>query len=548
MKIITSHERTDMDAFASLYAASLLYPDYEPVLPSKLNRNVRDLAALFKDELPMLTRRKLTHRRITHMLLVDTQGIAPLRGVDETTLVHIIDHHPLEHELPSTATYEGGAVGATTTLLTERIREQGLPLSRVGASLMLMGIYEDTGSLSYLTTTPRDASAAAWLLAQGADVALVGEFLSRPLTDQQRSVLSRLVASTAVETIRARTIALAGIVLDQYVDELSALIHQLMDTFEPDACFLLAQFEDDVQIIARSGTDAIDVASLLRPFGGGGHSKAAAALVEHDDLTAVQQRLRDALQEQIVPPVSVRKIMSTNVHTLRADMLVRDAAQLMRRYGHEGFPVLDGERLVGILTRRDIDRALHHHLGELPVRNYIYTGAVFVHPDDPVSRVQQVMLEHDLGQVPVVLGGRFVGIVTRTDLIKLWTPSLYPPRAGLVRRMMDETLPAPLASLLQRARDTANDMGFSLYIVGGFVRDLLLGAPTLDLDLVVEGDAIRMAHHLAVELNGRVISHARFGTAKVLLPAPREQGIPASLDFVTARTEFYERPSVLPEV
>ena len=79
MKIITSHERTDMDALASIYAASLLHPDYEAVLPSKLNRNVRDFTALFKDELPFLARRKLTHRRISHLLLVDTQGIAPSR-------------------------------------------------------------------------------------------------------------------------------------------------------------------------------------------------------------------------------------------------------------------------------------------------------------------------------------------------------------------------------------------------------------------------------------------------------------------------------------
>jgi tRNA nucleotidyltransferase (CCA-adding enzyme) len=84
--------------------------------------------------------------------------------------------------------------------------------------------------------------------------------------------------------------------------------------------------------------------------------------------------------------------------------------------------------------------------------------------------------------------------------------------------------------------------------VGGFVRDLLLGSPTLDLDLVVEGDAIRMAHHLAEQIGGRVRSHSRFGTAKVILDDPISPDVPASLDFVTARTEFYERPSALPNV
>ena len=124
MRVITSHDRTDMDALASVYAASLLYPDYEPVLPAKLNRNVRDLVALFRDELPFQARRKPAHRRITHLLLVDTQGIAPMRGVDDNTLIHIIDHHPFERPLPETTTYEIEPVGATTTLLTAHLRER----------------------------------------------------------------------------------------------------------------------------------------------------------------------------------------------------------------------------------------------------------------------------------------------------------------------------------------------------------------------------------------------------------------------------------------
>lgn len=230
-------------------------------------------------------------------------------------------------------------------------------------------------------------------------------------------------------------------------------------------------------------------------------------------------------------------------------MSVRDAAQLMRRYGHEGFPVVEsGERLVGILTRSDVDRALHHRMGDIPVRTILHTGPLYVQPDDPIDTVQRVMIEHGLGQVPVVAEGRFIGIVTRTDLIKYWTPLATTSRAQEIRGMMTEALPADLSALLVKARDAANDLGYSLYIVGGFVRDLLLGSPTLDLDLVVEGDAIRMAHHLAQQIGGRVRSHQRFGTAKIIFDEPFSPDVPASLDFVTARTEFYERPSALPNV
>lgn len=554
MKVITTHERADMDGIASLYAASMLYPEHLAVLPHKLNRNVRDLLALYRDELPLQEPRRLSGRHIAELVLVDTLAVAPLRGTDAQTRIHIIDHHMPDGPrgegpvLDEHTTFEGAQVGATTTLLVERLRERGVALRRVPASLLVMGIYEDTGSLSYLTATARDAQAVSWLLDQGADLGLVSEFLNRPLTDGQRAALGTLLAASKMHTIRGRSVCVSTAMLGHYVDELSTLVHQIMDIYEPDACLVLAQHERAVQVIGRSTTHAIDVGELLRGFGGGGHSKAAAALVENADLEAVSARVLAALEKHIEPPVLVREIMSTSVHTLGLNISVRDAARLMQRYGHEGFPVVEEGRLVGILTRRDMDRALHHRLGDMPVRGFLHTGLAAVRPDDAVDEVQRVMVEHDLGQVPVVDQGRFVGLVTRTDLIKLWSGGLYPSRAKEIRASMEQALPVALRDLLVQARDAANDLGYSLYIVGGFVRDLLLGSPTLDLDLVVEGDAVQLAQRLAIDLKARVRSHARFGTAKVILDGARGAGVPPYLDFVTARTEFYERPTVLPEV
>ena len=548
IKIITSHERADMDALASIYAAALLYSDHQGVLPHKLNRNLRDFLALYQDALPFVQARKLARGRISEVILVDTQAIAPMRGMDAQTSIHIIDHHAVDSPLPAGSTFEGEPLGAATTLLVEKIRERAVALDKLGASLLLMGIYEDTGFLSYTTSTSRDAQAAAWLLEQGADLAVINKFLHRPLSDAQREALDDLISNSRLYTIRGRSVCISSIVLERYVDELSSLIHQIIDTYEPEACFLLAEYQHKVQIIARSVTQAIDVAALLQAFGGGGHNKAAAALVEGSCLVDVSEALIEALGEQVEPPTLVREIMSTNVHTLDLDISVRDAAQLMRRYGHEGFPVVENQRLIGILTRSDVDRALRHQLDDMPVRNILHTGLLHVRPEDPVSEVQRVMIEQDLGQIPVVDEGCFVGIVTRTDLIKLWTPLPRASRAQEIRDMMKQALPEGLQGVLIKARDAANDYGYSLYIVGGFVRDLLLGSPTLDLDMVVEGDAIRMARKLAPQLGGRVRSHARFGTAKIILEGKRPAGVPPSLDFVTARTEFYERPTVLPEV
>lgn len=548
MKIITSHERTDMDALASMYAARLLYPSYEVVLPHKLNRNVRELVALHREQLGFLEPGKMPKRRISELILVDTQAIAPLRGMDAQTRVHMIDHHPLEGALGEFHTFEGEPLGATTTLLAEQLRERGITVGKLGASMMLMGIYEDTGSLSYGATTPRDAHAVAWLFDQGADLVLLNTFLNRPLSNEQRQALHKLVANTSLYDVHGRSVCISTVVLEHYVDELSTLIHQLEDLYEPDACFLLAEHRRNIQVIARSTTEAIDVANLLREFGGGGHKKAAAGLINDTSLRDLVPRLLQALEREVEPPLQVREIMSTNVHTLDPNIPMRDAVHMMQRYGHEGFPVVDGERLVGVLTRRDTDRAIHHHLGDMPVRSFLYTGPLFVHPGDSVDEVQRVMIEHDVGQVPVVDDGRFVGIVTRTDLIKLWAAPPRSSRAQEITALLERALPEALQRLLIQVRDAANDLDYSLYVVGGFVRDLLLGIPNLDLDLVVEGDAISLARRLAAEIGGRVVSHSRFGTAKIILDGARAPGIPPSLDFVTARTEFYERPSVLPQV
>ena len=553
MKIITSHERADMDALASMYAATLLYPEHVAILPQKLNRNLRDLIALYRDELPFVERRELQRRHISEVVLVDTTAIAPLRGMNGQTRIIVIDHHIPEEPTgdrpaqPPTQ-FIGEPMGATTTLIAEMLQGRGLRPSRLGASLMLMGIYEDTGNLTYSGTTARDARAAAWLLEQGADLLLVDQFLNRPLSPEQRHALAVLLERARIETVHGRAICIAGIKLDDYVDELSSLIHQIMDVYEPDGCFMLAEYDGNVQIIGRSVTDAMDVAEILREFGGGGHSKAAAAHVNDATLEAIHRQLYQMLEQHVRPPVLVREIMSTNVHTLNLDISVRDAAQLMGRYGHEGFPVVDRDRLVGIITRRDIDRALHHRLGDMPVRSFLHTGPVYVRPGDAVSEVQRVMIDHNLGQVPVAEEGQFIGIVTRTDLIKLWSPSLHPSRAQEIHLRMERALPDPLYRLLIQARDVADELGYSLYIVGGFVRDLLLGSPTLDLDMVVEGDAIQLAYRLARRIGGRVRSHARFGTAKVILEGEHGAGVPPSLDFATARTEFYERPTVLPQV
>ncbi|NUQ36381.1 MAG: CBS domain-containing protein [Caldilineales bacterium] len=556
MEVILTHEHADFDALASLLAASKLFPDAFPVLPRQINRNLRDFLTLYRSSLPFRRADELPRRGVEHAIFVDTQTAQAVRGMTAATPVRIIDHHACERDLPEHYYYWGEPVGATTTLLLEQIVSRGFPISPIEATLLLLGIYEDTGSLSYTSTTARDMRCAAWLIERGANLEVVNDFLHHPLTPAQQRLLKQLSDRAETLDIAGHTVVIAQAQADAYVDEISTLAHKLRDLFDPDGLFLIVDLQDRIQFVARSTSNHIHVGDIAAALGGGGHARAAAALVRDRSLAEVRSQLGALLAQHVRPPVTVAQIMSWGVTTFSPELSVVEAHNRMRRIGHEGFPVVENGQILGLITRRDLDRALHHHMHAAPIRRIMRAGSFTVGPDDSIQTLQNRMMEAGWGQVPVQNEqGEMIGIVTRTDLLKLWaTPEqeLSPPSMAL---KMEAALPEDLLDLLRRVGQAAANLQFPLYGVGGFARDLLLGRPNFDVDLVVEGDAATLATDLTQRYGGRVRTHKRFGTAKWIRDDDAfaaghalADGTPASLDFAAARTEFYEEATALPVV
>ncbi len=559
MKVILTHEHADFDAVASQLGAHKLYPDAVPVLPRQVNRNVRDFLMLYGNDLPFVEARDIPKKRVELAILVDTQGVASIRGMGPHTRVIVIDHHAPGRNLPEGWQYIGDVLGANTTLLVERIAEAQLQVSPLEATLLLLGIYEDTGSLLYPTTTARDIRAAAWLLEKHASLEVARSYLLHPLSDAQKALYRTLVEKSETHTIQGHYVVVAAASVKDYVDEISTVVHRLRTIYEPDALFVLVAQDGNVQLVARSKTDDIDVGAIATEFGGGGHPRASAALIKGASLERAKRQLMDAIERHAKPSATVSQIMSNGVKTLYTTDKVKDVAERMLRLGHEGFPVLDPRtnEIVGIITRREIDRAMGHGLGGDPISRYMRPGKIVVYPDDPVRKVRDLMLESGWGQIPVIdkETGKIIGIVTRTDLIKTWGGR--EPRESLAK-LMEERWPPMLLAILKKAGAAASENGMQVYVVGGSVRDLILGRKNFDVDLVVEGDAIALVKKLEEEYGGRVKTHRRFGTAKWLLPPPEELsrrlGVEDSgfeidsLDFATARAEFYTHPTALPTV
>lgn len=564
MRLILTHEQADFDALASLFAASHLDEAAVPVLPRRINRNVRSFITLYGAEFSFIDPRDLPGGKVEGVTLVDTQSLVTLKGMGAKTTVRVIDHHPLRPGLPDDWQVTIEEIGATTSMLVEAMQVQNGRLSAVQATLLLLGIYEDTGSLTYSRTTPRDVRAAAWLLERGASLKIAADFLNPPLSVDQRRLYEELLDNAQTHHINGHRVVIGCGDASHVDEEISTLAHKLRDLLDPDALFVVVSTQDGVRIVARSTSDAIDVSKVTAEFGGGGHARAAAALIrdgEGRQVEALQDACRKLLEimpAHVQPSITVAQIMSRRPQLLDPGTPVKVAARMMQRSGFEGYPVVDNGRVVGLLTRRAVDRAMTHKLN-LSAASLMEAGEVTVRPEDSLQYLQSRMTDSGWGQVPVVnKQGEVIGIVTRTDLLKMLAPPDARNGTRNLATRLEQALPPPRLDLIERVAAQAAEQRVAIYVVGGFVRDLLLDRPSLDFDIVVEGDAIALGKALGEKYGGRVTSHTRFGTAKWFVreskigireSSPNSQIlIPEFLDLISARTEFYEHPTALPTV
>ncbi|MBI5669059.1 MAG: CBS domain-containing protein [Chloroflexi bacterium] len=559
MELIVTHENADFDAIAAMLAAHKLYPDAIPVLPERVNQNVAGFVTLYEKGLPFVPQRDVRAGSVRKLIVVDTQRPIQLRGLPANTPMHLIDHHPLARDLQPHQTFTYEPVGATTTLLVERIQTQGIPLAPLEATLLALGIYEDTGSLLYGTTTPRDLRAATWLLENQASLDTIRRFLFPPLTEEQQALFEQLVKAAESRMLEGYTITVSAVAADHYITQISSVAHRLRDTLDPAALFVVVAMPTSIQLVGRSTIDALDVGEVARLFGGGGHNRAAAATVHDKTLDETVAALWDAVTARIKPTTRVADLMSFGAHTIDVNQRISNVIRQLRRIGHEGFPVVENGQVVGLLTRRDMDRAVEHGLGNLTASDIMSAGTVTLRPDDSVLTLEQRMVESGWGQIPVVNeAGNIIGIVTRTDLINHWArshPPARPPDRLVSGQQMENVLGKAVATLINAIASHAQEAGVSLYLVGGIVRDLLLYRRNLDIDFVAEGSGITLAENLRSRYGGRVSSFRPFGTAKWKLDESvaaalgiDPQQMPDHIDFATSRNEFYEHPTALPTV
>ncbi len=583
MDLILCHTTADFDCLGAAVGLTLLRPGARIVLPGGAHPAVRDFLALHRDEFPLIERRSVSPERIRSLAVVDAQEANRLGVAAEwLTLpqlqeIAVYDHHlGGDRDIPSTqVTVE--AVGATTTLIVEALQRACLRPNVMEATAMALGIHVDTGSLTYEQATVRDAQALAWLMAQGANLGVIRDSVERGLSPELQDLLAIALDDLTVDDADGRRLGWVLLRTDGYCTGLSSLTAQLMEIVEVDALLLgvhypLGDGEERLTVIGRSRIDGTDLAALFRPYGGGGHAFAATLTRRENQARELLVELQRQLLAQLPPPLRARELMSSPVRTIRPDTKIADAERTLLRYGHSGLSVVnEHDRLVGVISRRDLDIALHHGFGHAPVRGYMTQNPRTIGPDASLERIEELMVTYDIGRLPVLDGDRLVGIVTRTDVLRQLhrqQQQRHPQGLGpgglpldRTRQQLQQRLVPDLWQFLATAATLAEDRGWHLYLVGGGVRDLLLAdsdqpLALADIDLVVDGYHAALTDAAGVELAqalrdrypaARLEVHGQFQTAALLWHQDPQFDY-LWVDIATARTEFYPYPAANPEV
>ena len=430
MDLIVTHAGADFDALASLVAARKLYPSARIAFLGTQEENIKQFLRDFGNSINITGSRGIEQKNIKRLIVVETSSssrLGPFKNLSRNRglEIHVYDHHPPEKDIPAKKiVYQ--KVGATTTILTHILKRKKIKLTSLEATLFVLGIYEDTGSLSFLSTTSSDRKAVQFLISQGANLGLVTKYLSFSLNHDQVVILKDLVHSLETHYFNGLRVYIAQAISPKYVGDIAVLAHSLREMENLDAIFILVKMENRIQLVARSQTRALDVGKVAHVLGGGGHATAASANIKKTNLDSTRLKLISAIQ--------------SNVKIKRP----RSAA-------------------------------------------------------------------------------------------------IQPRKERAILPLMKKQLPSELMKLLRAIGLLGDKLNMGVFLVGGFVRDLLLGVKDLDIDVVVEGDGLCFARNLSRSLRGKLHIHKKFKTAVVTAPDFK-------IDIATARTEYYERPGALPTV
>lgn len=421
MHIITTHKNTDFDALASVVAGTILYPEAVAVLPRSLNPNVKAFLSIHKDYFETSIAADIDLDTATKLTVVDTNSWSRLDGFEklrnkDTLEIVIWDHHANKGDIEAALSHQK-ITGATATLMVDQIKKEHKILTPIQATVLLAGIYEDTGNLSFPSTTAEDAYAAGYLLERKADLDILNTFLRPTYGEKQKDALFSMLQNSKRTILGGHRISINKVEVEGHTGSLAIVIRMYMDIVNVDAAFGIFSepSKGKCMVIGRSSVDAIDTGAIMRSMGGGGHPRAGSALLKSVNPDAVEEWIIELISGNQQASVRVSDLMSFPVQTVSPTTPMADVARILREKGFTGIPVELDNKIVGIISRRDFRKIKKESQLTAPVKAFMSPNAITIAPGMSPMKAAQLMMKHDIGRLPVVENGSVIGILTRSD-------------------------------------------------------------------------------------------------------------------------------------
>jgi len=561
--IITSHVNADFDAIGAMLAAQKLYPHAVIIFPGSQEKTLRDffissMSYLFN----MANPGTIDFSETTTLIIVDTRQRNRVSGVSKllekkNLYIEVYDHHPAMPGDIKANVDIAKPYGSTTAILSEILQEKNIVPTPEEATVMALGIYEDTGLFTYASTTQADFIQAGFLLSCGASLNTIASLVVKEIKAEQVTWLNELLNEMRVHKINGIDVHISTISSSSYIMDLASIVQKIVRMENLDIFFAIVLMGNKINIIARNRLPEVDVGKIMSDMGGGGHAYAASAKVENQTLPQVEMRLLDKLKQEVKRIQVAKTLMSSPAITIEPHAPCKNAGELMTRYNINTLLVVDNKTNTyeGYITRNVVEKLLFHKLSDQPVSEYINSETSFVTSKADVAEIELKIIEGKQRIIPVIDEEAIKGVITRTDLLNYLVQhnkEVFPTEKQVfqnqhakkrhIKNILEQRLAPRTKQLLKNIGETGKILGFNIYVVGGFVRDLLLDRNNEDIDIVVEGDGIQFAKFYAKKEKCRVNTHKKFGTAVIVFPDNFK------VDVASARLEYYAMPAALPIV
>lgn len=560
MQVIFLVEGSDLDSLSSAVAYCILNENSYISLPDNYSKTVKLVLPIFKKEIKII---KKIPPNIEKAIFVDTSSIEKIKttiekhNLDfENTQIEIFDHHTVEKiknkNFLSNIKYSLFLYGACTTHFVFEIEKKSITLTKQQATLIALGIYEDTGSFRYAGTTPEDIKALYILSKFGLDYDIINQILTKKFDEKTLHILENLIDNLQIVFVNGQKIGLSLTYINDYVPDISSYFNNIKELLQLDAVLAVLSTKNKNFIIGRSNNDEINVGYILSFLGGGGHKRAGSATVKGLTGNETIEYLHTIIDNILGKSQKVEDIMHKNFCVVSKDTKIIDLKDIKTPIC---IVVDKNEKFLGIIFEKDIKYAIKHNLENLTAFDFAISDIYTLSLKQKISEVEKQILTVAQEIFPVLDRQKPVGIISKIDIIKALHSSEFDsekevfisrrrmiPKHYDFRKKLEKFFDKKIINTLNNIGKLAKKLNMRAYLVGGIVRDIILNKEIgNDIDIVVEGDAIKLAKEFARQGNYSLLKFDEFLTAKV-------KTLNLKIDFATARKEIYEYPGAYPKV